>query len=65
MLATVAWVQYRRDNNVTRLELDPSGTVLLRRFLSPDFRGLRRLPPGKVLARRPPGQSALPADPGS
>jgi hypothetical protein len=39
MLATVAWVQYRRDNNVTRLELDPSGTVLLRRFLSPDFVG--------------------------
>ncbi len=39
MLSTVAWVQYRRDNNVTRLELDPSGTVLLRRFLSPDFVG--------------------------
>ncbi len=39
MLSTVAWLQYRRDNNATRLELDPTGTVLQRRFLSPDFIG--------------------------
>ncbi|MEB2323842.1 MAG: hypothetical protein OZ921_15120 [Sorangiineae bacterium] len=39
MLAAVVWGQYRRDNNATRLELDPTGTVLLRRFLGPDFIG--------------------------
>jgi len=39
MMSAVGWVQYRRDNNMTRLELDPSGTVLLRRFISPDFVG--------------------------
>jgi hypothetical protein len=39
MMSAIAWMQYRRDNNMTRLELDPSGTVLLRRFISPDFVG--------------------------
>ncbi len=39
MMSAVTWLQYRRDNNSTRLELDPSGTVLLRRFISPDFVG--------------------------
>ncbi len=39
MMSAVTWLQYRRDNNATRLELDPSGTVLLRRFISPDFVG--------------------------
>lgn len=39
MMSAVTWLQYRRDNNATRLELDPSGTVLLRRFISPDFLG--------------------------
>ena len=39
MMSAVTWLQYRRDNNSTRLELDPGGTVLLRRFLKPDFLG--------------------------
>jgi hypothetical protein len=39
MMSAVTWLQYRRDNNATRLELDPSGTVLLRQFISPDFLG--------------------------
>lgn len=39
MMSAVTWLQYRRDNNATRLELDPSGTVLLRRFISPNFVG--------------------------
>jgi hypothetical protein len=39
MMSAVTWLQYRRDNNATRLELDPSGTVLLRQFISPDFVG--------------------------
>jgi hypothetical protein len=39
MMSAITWLQYRRDNNATRLELDPSGTVLLRQFISPDFLG--------------------------
>jgi hypothetical protein len=39
MMSAVGWLQYRRDNNATKLELDPSGTVLLREFISPDFVG--------------------------
>jgi hypothetical protein len=39
MMSAVTWLQYRRDNNATRLELDPSGSVLLRQFISPDFYG--------------------------
>ncbi len=39
MMSAIAWMQFRRDNNSTRLELDPSGTVLLRQFISPNFLG--------------------------
>jgi hypothetical protein len=39
LLSSVVWAQYRRDNNATRLELDPNGAVRLRRFISPDFLG--------------------------
>lgn len=39
MMSAIGWMQFRRDNNMTRLELDPSGTVLLRSFISPNFVG--------------------------
>ncbi|MBK7582142.1 MAG: hypothetical protein IPI67_18290 [Myxococcales bacterium] len=39
MMSAIGWMQFRRDNNMTRLELDPSGTVLLRSFISPNFLG--------------------------
>jgi hypothetical protein len=39
MMSAVTWLQYRRDNNMTRLELDPSGTVYLRQFIDPNFIG--------------------------
>ena len=41
MLSAIVWVQYKRDNNATFVERDPSeGTVSLRTFLKPDFLGL-------------------------
>ncbi len=41
ILSAYVWVQYKRDNNQTFLERDPSeGTVSLRAFLNPDFFGM-------------------------
>jgi hypothetical protein len=41
ILSAVVWVQYKRDNNSTFVERDPSeGTVSLRTFVDPDFLGL-------------------------
>jgi len=41
ILSAQVWVQYKRDNNATFVERDPSeGTVSLRTFLNPDFLGL-------------------------
>ncbi len=41
ILSAQIWVQYKRDNNATFVERDPSeGTVSLRTFLNPDFFGL-------------------------
>jgi hypothetical protein len=40
ILSAWLWVQYKRDNNATLIETDPStGTADLRAFLSPDFLG--------------------------
>jgi hypothetical protein len=39
IMSAVFWLQFIRDNNATRLELDPSGTVYLREFLAPNFFG--------------------------
>ncbi len=41
ILAAQVWAQYKRDNNATFVERDPSeGTVSLRTFLNPDFFGM-------------------------
>jgi len=41
ILAAVAWVQFKRDNNATFLERDPNeGTGMLRTFVSPNFLGV-------------------------
>jgi hypothetical protein len=40
ILSAMIWAQYKRDNNYTFVERDPSeGTVSLRTFLNPDFLG--------------------------
>jgi hypothetical protein len=41
ILAAMIWIQYKRDNNATLIETDPStGTADLRAFVSPDFFGM-------------------------
>lgn len=41
ILQAVVWIQYKRDNNTTFSETDPStGTSGLRAFVNPDFLGL-------------------------
>jgi hypothetical protein len=38
-VSALVWLAYRRDNNATRLELDPAGLARGRRFIRPDFAG--------------------------
>jgi hypothetical protein len=41
ILSAQVWVQYKRDNNATFVERDPSeGTVSLRTFINPNFLGM-------------------------